>query len=464
MSIPTPLCTEFDIDVIVFDVDNDVNLVEFNIDFIGTGSSRAGRSLRVAAQNGGMASLPPLVPRRGPLTSGQRRRVARHLLLDGFGPDAQARLAGARVVVIGAGGLGSPVLQYLAAAGVGTLGIVDNDDVAPSNLQRQILHGHADVDRPKTTSASDTLHALRGPDVRVVEHRLRLDASNAREILAGYDLVVDGCDTFATRYAVSDAAAALGLPVVWGTVLGWDGQVSVWWSAAPDGRAITYPDVFGPRPPEGESCETIGVLGPACGAIGATLAVEAVKLITGTGDVALGRILVYDARTSAWETIPLTVPAPTAGTTPDRSTTPDDAARATPTGPVTPAGTPAVLSPPQPAIDTDTTAPTRPPDPSAAPLPDGALVVDVGRLPARLPARTQAVRVDLESLAVGDVPALLADHPTHAPIVVVCERGLRSRGAARLLTDLGWRHVDPGGHLLFTETFRPGEERDITRS
>src|SRR5690606_10463048 len=212
--------------------------------------------------------------------------------------------AASRVVVVGAGGLGSPALQYLAAAGVGTLGVIDDDAVELSNLQRQVLHAASDVGRAKTDSAADALRAL-APDVTVVAHRERLTRENAASILDGYHLVVDGSDTFETRYAVSEAAAALGLPVVWGSVLGWDGQVSVFWSAAPDGRAITYPDVFGPQPPEGESCATVGVLSPACGVVGATLAVEAVKVLTGTGDAALGRLLAYDARTSTWDTIVL---------------------------------------------------------------------------------------------------------------------------------------------------------------
>ncbi|MBE1876008.1 HesA/MoeB/ThiF family protein [Myceligenerans pegani] len=397
-----------------------------------------------------MTSLPPLVPVREPLPPGERRRAARHLLLDGFGPEAQARLAGARVVVIGAGGLGSPVLQYLAAAGVGTLGIVDDDVVAPSNLQRQVLHGVDDAGRPKTTSATDTLRALRGPGLKLAEHRLRLDAANARELLAGYDLVVDGSDTFATRYTVSAAAAALGMPVVWGTVLGWDGQVAVWWSAAPDGRALTYPDVFGPQPPEGESCETVGVLGPACGAVGSAMAVEAVKLLTGTGDVALGRILVYDARTSAWDTIPLTSPGPPPasgdghGTRAARPVGVDDSGRP---GSDIPRRDPRTVVVPR-SDATDGGAGTD--GDLAVRLPDGALVVDVGRLPARLPAGTPAVRAELEALAAGDLPPALADHPPDAPVVVVCERGLRSRGAAALLADLGWSDVTPAGHLLFT--------------
>ncbi|WP_125776737.1 HesA/MoeB/ThiF family protein [Antribacter gilvus] len=360
-------------------------------------------------------SVPPLVPHRVALDAAERRRASRHLILDGFGPEAQARLAGARVLVVGAGGLGSAVLPYLAAAGVGTLGVLDDDVVDTSNLQRQVLHGAGDVGRPKTASAAESLRALR-PRQTVVEHRERLDPGNARRILDGYDLVVDGSDTFATRYAVSDAAAALGLPVVWGTVLGWDGQVSVWWSAAPGGRAITYPDVFGPQPEEGESCATAGVLGPACGVVGATMAVEAVKLLTGTGDVALGRVLVYDARTSGWDTIelapvvPMTPPSPAVA-----ATAPAEPARAL-GDPVHP-GDPSVVGPGV-----------------AGP----ALLLDVGLVPGAVPG---AVHARLEDLAAGDLPAELLAHPLDAPVVVVCERGLRSRGAATLLAAEGWRDV-----------------------
>jgi len=354
----------------------------------------------------------PLVPVRGPLAPDERRRASRHLLLDGFGPAAQERLAGARVLVVGAGGLGSAVLPYLAAAGVGVLGVLDDDVVDASNLQRQVLHGTADVGRAKTASAADALRALR-PALEVVEHRERLDAGNARRLLAGYDVVVDGSDTFATRYAVSDAAAALGLPVVWGTVLGWDGQVAVWWSAAPGGRGITYPDVFGPQPPEGESCDTVGVLGPACGVVGATMAVEAVKLLTGTGDVALGRLLVYDARTSAWDTIDLAEIEP-------REVEPAE-------------GEPSevVRADGEPAPDD----PVHPGDLSGV---GQELVLDVGVRPAGVPG---AVHLRLEDLAAGVLPAELLAHPADAPVVVVCEMGLRSRGAAALLAAEGWSHV-----------------------
>jgi adenylyltransferase/sulfurtransferase len=347
--------------------------------------------------------------RVGRLAPAERRRTARHLLLDGFGLAAQERLAASRVVVVGAGGLGSPVLQYLAAAGVGTLGIIDDDVVEASNLQRQVLHSVADVGRAKTASAAETLRGL-APEVEVIAHGERLTRDNAAAILAGYHLVLDGSDTFETRYAVSDAAASLGLPVVWGTVLGWDGQVSVFWSAAPGGRAITYPDVYGPQPPEGESCSTVGVLSPACGVVGATMAVEAVKLLTGTGDPALGRLLVYDARISAWDTIEL-APAPS--------------------GPAVPPAEPTPAEPTAPA------EPVTPVEPAASGQP-GMLLLDVGLRPGAVPG---AVFVRLEDLAAGNLPPELLDHPVDGPVVVVCERGLRSRGAEQLLRAEGWRDV-----------------------
>ncbi|MFE7506356.1 ThiF family adenylyltransferase [Promicromonospora sp. NPDC057488] len=355
-----------------------------------------------------------MIPARG-LGPAERRRVARHLLLDGFGLAAQERLAASRVVVVGAGGLGSPVLQYLAAAGVGTLGIIDDDAVDVSNLQRQLLHTAADVGRGKTESAAEALRGL-APEVEVIAHRERLTRDNAAAILAGYHLVVDGSDTFETRYAVSDAAAGLGLPVVWGTVLGWDGQVSVFWSAAPDGHAITYPDVFGPQPPEGDSCETVGVLSPACGVVGSTMAVEAVKLLTGTADPALGRLLAYDARTSGWDTIELAAPSSSAEG---------------------PDAVPAAPSAANPVTEASVAAPGAAPVPAPPPSAD-VLLLDVGLVPGAVPG---AVHARLEDLAAGRFPAELLDHPADAPVVVVCERGLRSRGAEQLLRAEGWLDV-----------------------
>ena len=172
-------------------------------------------------------AIPPLVAPGPELTTEQKARYARHILLPEIGVEGQRRLANARVLVVGAGGLGSPALMYLAAAGVGTIGVVDDDVVDASNLQRQVVHGVADVGRPKTESAAETVAAI-NPLVTVVRHDLRLTSENALEILADYDVVLDGADNFPTRYLVNDACVFLGLPHVWGSIYRFDGQVSVW--------------------------------------------------------------------------------------------------------------------------------------------------------------------------------------------------------------------------------------------
>jgi molybdopterin/thiamine biosynthesis adenylyltransferase/rhodanese-related sulfurtransferase len=230
------------------------------------------------------------------LTDLQRDRGARNIALPGFGDEAQRRLANARVVVLGAGGLGSPVLQYLAAAGVGTIGIVDFDTVDFSNLQRQVIHRAADVGEAKTASAARAIAAL-DPGIRVVEHPVMLTRDNALELLRGYDLVVDGTDNFATRYLANDSAAILQLPYVWGSVLRYDGQVTVFWEGAPDGRSLDYRDLHPVPPAPGDvlSCAEAGVLGSVCATIGAMMATEAIKLITGIGEPLLGRVQNLDA-------------------------------------------------------------------------------------------------------------------------------------------------------------------------
>ncbi|MFC8922349.1 ThiF family adenylyltransferase [Cellulosimicrobium sp. NPDC057127] len=261
--------------------------------------------------------LAPLVAPGRELTTEELERYARHLSLPGVGPDGQRRLAAARVLVVGAGGLGSPALLYLAAAGVGTIGIVDDDAVDTSNLQRQVIHGDADVGRRKVDSARDTIADV-NPHVRVVAHPVRLDASNALDVLRGYDVVLDGADNFPTRYLVSDAAEVLGIPVVWGSIYRFQGQVSVFWgrpryatdgaadvtdhgSGAPS-RGVTYRDVFPVPPPPGAApdCATGGVLGAMCGTLGSVMATEALKLVTGSGTTLLGRLAVYDALDLAW--------------------------------------------------------------------------------------------------------------------------------------------------------------------
>ncbi len=242
----------------------------------------------------------PLVDPGAPLTPAQMQRYSRHLLLPGIGVDGQRRLRNARVLVVGAGGLGSPALLYLAAAGVGTLGVIDDDVVEASNLQRQVIHRVADIGRPKVDSAAAAIARL-DPDIRVRTHRERLDVDNALDLLGGYDLVLDGSDNFATRYLVADATEIVGMPCVWGSILRFDGQVSVFWP----GVGPVYRDVF-PDPPDPRlvpSCAEAGVFGVLCAAIGAAMGAEAIKLITGTGRALVGRFLVHDALAATWREI-----------------------------------------------------------------------------------------------------------------------------------------------------------------
>lgn len=242
----------------------------------------------------------PLVEPADGLTPDEVQRYSRHLIIPEIGAIGQRRLKNARVLVIGAGGLGSPALLYLAAAGVGTLGIIDDDDVELSNLQRQVIHGVADVGRPKTESARDAIAAL-NPLVNVRLHNVRLDAANALELFAGYDLILDGADNFATRYLVNDAAAILGKPYVWGSIFRFDGQVSVFWEQ----HGPTYRDLYPEAPPAGSvpSCGEGGVFGMLCAAVGSLMVTEAVKLITGVGRSLLGRVALFDALGGSWREI-----------------------------------------------------------------------------------------------------------------------------------------------------------------
>lgn len=251
-------------------------------------------------------SLPPLVEPAAELTKDEIARYSRHLIIPDLGVDGQKRLKNAKVLVIGAGGLGSPALLYLAAAGVGTLGIVEFDEVDASNLQRQIIHGESDIGRPKADSARDSILEINsGIDVRL--HKIRLEPDNAVELFAEYDLIVDGTDNFATRYLVNDAAVLAGKPYVWGSIYRFEGQVSVFWEDAPDGRGINYRDLYPEAPPPGmvPSCAEGGVLGVLCASIGSVMVTEAIKLITGIGEPLLGRLMVYDALDMNYRTIKL---------------------------------------------------------------------------------------------------------------------------------------------------------------
>ena len=249
-------------------------------------------------------SLPPLVEPADELTRDEVARYSRHLIIPDLGVDGQKRLKNARVLVIGAGGLGAPALLYLAAAGVGTLGIVEFDTVDESNLQRQIIHGTADVGRPKAQSARDSIAAI-NPLVEVRLHEFRLQGSNAVELFEQYDLILDGTDNFATRYLVNDAAVLAGKPYIWGSIYRFEGQVSVFWEDAPGGLGLNYRDLYPEPPPPGTvpSCAEGGVLGIVCASIASVMGTEAIKLITGIGEPLLGRLMIYDALEMNYRTI-----------------------------------------------------------------------------------------------------------------------------------------------------------------
>jgi sulfur-carrier protein adenylyltransferase/sulfurtransferase len=242
----------------------------------------------------------PLVEPADELTIDEVRRYSRHLIIPDVGMTGQKRLKNAKVLIIGAGGLGSPALLYLAAAGVGTLGIIDDDVVDESNLQRQVIHGQSDIGRPKVESAAASVAEI-NPFVNVIQHNVRLDTDNVLEIFADYDLILDGTDNFATRYLVNDAAVILGKPYVWGSIYRFEGQVSVFWAQ----EGPQYRDLYPEPPPPGmvPSCAEGGVLGVLCASIGSIMSTEAIKLITGVGDPLIGRLMVYDALEMRYTTL-----------------------------------------------------------------------------------------------------------------------------------------------------------------
>ena len=386
--------------------------------------------------------LPPLVDPAPGLTDAELRRYARHLTVPEIGEEGQRRLKNARVLCVGAGGLGSPALLYLAAAGVGTLGIVDDDVVDSSNLQRQVIHGEAALGAPKTASAAARIADL-NPLVRVVEHRERLTAANAQRILAGYDLVLDGSDNFGTRYLVSDACELGGVPHVWGSILRFDGQYSVFWGA----HGPTYRDLYPVPPAPGTvpSCAEAGVLGVLPGLLGTALAVEAVKLVTGIGTTMLGRVATYDALSARWWEIPL---APTPGRPPVRSLQDD-------------AGAPSCAAPaPGPAGEELPTVTARQLAQLLAARERGEAqfeLLDV-REPyeARLAAIPGARLVPLARFESGEA---LAGIDPGRRVLLHCKAGARSERALRLLRAAG--HADAahleGGVLAWIEQVDPAQ-------
>lgn len=232
----------------------------------------------------------PIMPT---LSTDERHRYSRQIAVDAIGVGGQRRLCSARALVVGAGGLSAPIITYLVRAGVGTVGVIDPDIISLSNLHRQILFDDASLGCLKTERAVEAMRAM-NPDVEALAHPVRIDETNAISILSGYDIVLNGSDNFATQYVVDDAAAILGIPHIWGSVLGTDGQVSTFWSAAPGG-GVTLRDLYPFEPIATEAtCSTSGVIGPLCGHVGSLMALEAMKLIAGFGRPLIGRVLAVD--------------------------------------------------------------------------------------------------------------------------------------------------------------------------
>ncbi|WP_144718401.1 ThiF family adenylyltransferase [Agrococcus jejuensis] len=368
--------------------------------------------------------FPPLVEPVEHLSAAEQRRTARHAVLAGFGELGQRRLAAAHVAVVGAGGLGSPVVLALAAAGIGTITILDDDAVEASNLQRQVLHRMTDVGRPKADSAVRAAADL-SPETRVEAVRLRVTADSAASLLAGADVVIDGTDTFETRAAVAAACEELGVPLVWGVVQEFHAQVTVLWSSPPAGASPVALDDLYPPESVGEvpTCAQVGVLGALCLQVGGLMALEAVKLVTGIGEPLLGRVAVIDALRARQTEVPLRAA--------------DGAPAATPAAPA-----------PVPHVTVADAAAARD---------AGAIVLDV-----REPHETAAGIIPGSALL--PLATLLAD-PAAAgagPFVVVCQRGTRALQAARALREAGIEaSVLAGGIEALASVDALGPEEDL---
>ena len=371
-------------------------------------------------------------------------RYARHLALPEIGREGQLRLKSARVLVVGAGGLGSPLTLYLAAAGVGTLGLVDFDKVDATNLQRQILHGTKDIGRPKLDSARDRLADV-NPHVTVVTYPVRLDSENALKILSGYDIVVDGTDNFPTRYLVNDACILSGKPNVYGSIFRWEGQVSVFGETG----GPCYRCLFREPPPPGlvPNCAEAGVLGALPGVVGSLQALEVIKLILGTGKTLSGRLLIFDALKLSWREVELkrNPNCPVCGDEPTQTVLIDyedfcglrGGATRTERGSK---GFDEVgawdlkerLSGPEPPFLLDVREPYEWDLVSLEG--DGAVLVPLGELADRL-----------------------GEFPEDRDIVVYCRSGIRSARAADILVDAGFRRVSNlvGGVLTWVDEVDP---------
>ncbi len=376
------------------------------------------------------------------LSNQEVARYSRHLIMPEVGMDGQLKLKAASVLCIGAGGLGSPVAMYLAAAGVGRLGIVDFDVVDYSNLQRQVIHGTPDVGRPKLESARDTLHAI-NPEVHVEPHEVALSSANALDVLRGYDVIVDGTDNFPTRYLVNDACVLLGIPNAYGSIFRFEGQASVF--AAADGPC--YRCLYPEPPPPGlvPSCAEGGVLGILPGVVGTIQATETVKLIMGVGEPLVGRFLVYDALRMRFRELKLRKDpeCPVCGDSPTVTELIDyeQFCGVTPTAPV-----------PEPAAggaDDATVEQLR----ARIDRGDGVFILDV-----REPQEYRICAIPGSTLIpLGDLPARLHELEGRGEMIVHCKSGVRSAKAVKLLREAGFAQARNlrGGILRWIDAVDP---------
>lgn len=367
------------------------------------------------------ASLPSLSP-------AQLSRYSRHILLEEIGVTGQQRLAAARVLVVGAGGLGSPAALYLAAAGVGTLGIADWDQVELHNLQRQLLHDTGSVGEPKVASAARRLHAI-NPHVELVTHADGILPEQACEIFGRYDVIVDGTDNFTSRYVNNDAAFAAGKPLVFGSVFKFEGQVTVFDPArgGPCYRCL-FPEP--PLPGSVPGCGEAGVLGALCGVIGSLQALETIKLITAVGEPLIGRLLTYDGLTQRFETLAFRRdPAcPLCGDTPRDQPIASRAAAAPASAPVVPSA-PADIYPPE--VSVSEARHRLEQDPA------GVMLLDV-----REPWETQICQLTgSELIPMRQIPARSTELPKDRHILVLCHHGARSQTVSDYLRAQGFERV-----------------------
>ncbi len=376
------------------------------------------------------------------LSNAEVARYSRHLIMPEVGMDGQLKLKAASVLCIGAGGLGSPVAMYLAAAGVGRLGIVDFDVVDYSNLQRQVIHGTPDVGRPKLDSARDTLHAI-NPEVHIETHELALSSGNALDVLGGYDVIVDGTDNFPTRYLVNDACVLLGKPNAYGSIFRFEGQASVF--AAQDGPC--YRCLYPEPPPPGlvPSCAEGGVLGILPGVVGTIQATETVKLIMGVGEPLIGRFLVYDALRMRFRELKLRKDpdCPVCGDNPT-VTELIDYEQFCGVTPAAPAGESS------PGTDDDATAEQLK---ARIDSRDGVFILDV-----REPQEYQICAIPGSTLIpLGDLPSRLHELEGRGEMIVHCKSGARSAKAVKLLRDAGFAQAKNlrGGILRWIDAVDP---------